>query len=272
MSRANNSDSKRQRVIKFVLRLTLVLAILAALIVAFYFIYKALGWDRFSDRKEFQAYIASFGAWGPVLFILLSFLQVTFIPLPSTVTILAGSFLFGAGMSFLYSFIGIFMGSCLAFWLGRWIGKPFVYFVAGDKGMVDKWLKRTEKKGNVVLFFIFLFPFFPDDLFCALAGITKMRFLTFVLMQIPTRAIAIGYNLFFMSGEIIPFHGWGIAVITIVCILALAAFIICYIKADQLDALFMRFINKISKKKAPETEADKQEGDSNGNDSPASSE
>lgn len=272
MSPESKDQTKFQKIGKLVLRLLLVLGIIAVIAVAFYFIYKALGWDRFSDREEFQAYIASFGAWGPVLFILLSFLQVTFIPLPSTVTILAGSFLFGAGMSFLYSFIGIFLGSCLAFWLGRWIGKPFVYFVAGDKGMVDKWLERTEKKGNVVLFFIFLFPFFPDDLFCALAGITKMRFLTFVIMQIPTRAIAIGYNLFFMSGEIIPFHGWGIAVITIVCILALAAFIICYIKADQLDALFMRFINKISKKKAPETEADKQEGDSNGNDSPASSE
>lgn len=263
MSPENKNPTKRQRIGKFILRLLLVIAVLAAIAVAFYFIYKALGWDRFSNREEFQEYIASFGAWGPALFILLSFLQVTFIPLPSTVTILAGSFLFGAGMSFLYSFIGIFMGSCLAFWLGRWIGKPFVYFVAGDKAMVDKWLERTEKKGNVILFFIFLFPFFPDDLFCALAGITKMRFLTFIVMQVPTRAIAIGYNLFFMSGEIIPFHGWGIAVISIVCVLALAAFIICYLKAEELDALFMKFINKISKKKAPDTEAEKADGETN---------
>ena len=82
-------------------------------------------------------------------------------------------------------------------------------------------------------------------------------------MQIPTRAIAIGYNLFFMSGEIIPFHGWGIAVISIVCVLALAAFIICYLKAEELDAIFMKFINKISKKKAPETEAEKADRETN---------
>ena len=174
---------------------------------------------------------------------------VTFIPIPSTVTILAGNYLFGPGLSFLYSYIGIIIGSVLAFFLGRLIGRPFVNWVIGDVTAVDEYLKRMKNKEKVVLFFMFLLPLFPDDAICALAGILPISFLSFLFMQIVTRATSIGGTLLFMSGEVIPYNGWGLAVIIVVCVLAIIAFIYSFKNAEKINDLFYKLIDKIFYKK-----------------------
>ena len=57
-----------------------------------------LGWDKMSDdelQTMLQEYIEEQGAVAPLIFILISFLQVTFVPIPGAVTILAGNYVFG---------------------------------------------------------------------------------------------------------------------------------------------------------------------------------
>lgn len=239
-------SDKAKRILGVALRLLLVLAVFALLGVALYYAYKAIGWDKLKDREALQQYIASFGAIGPLVFIALCFLQVSFIPLPSAAVIIAGAYAFGGGLAFLYGYTGVIAGSILAFYLGRWLGRPFVNFIAGDKAVVDKWLDKIKKKENVVIFFIFLFPFFPDDLVCSIAGLTKMRFINFLWMQLLTRAIQIGSNVLLMSGELIPYSGWGIPVLVVLGIAAIAAFVVCYIYAEKIEAFFLRIINKIA--------------------------
>ena len=107
-------------------------------------------------------------------------MQVTFIPIPSTITVLVGNYLFGFWASYLYSFIGMILGSMFAFYLGRWFGKKFIYWLVNDKEMVDSYLYKIKNKGNVLLFFMFIFPFFPDDLLCSIAGILPMRGFSFL--------------------------------------------------------------------------------------------
>jgi uncharacterized membrane protein YdjX (TVP38/TMEM64 family) len=184
--------------------------------------------------------------WAPLVFIAISFLQVTFIPIPGAVTILAGSYLFGAWLSYLYSYIGFMLGSIVAFWLGKKIGRPFVNWVFGSKEEVDSYLARLKGKEKVCLFFMFLLPMFPDDALCAIAGILPISWTEFLIMQIITRATSIAGTLFFMSGEIIPFHGWGLVVIGLVAVLAIVAFIICYKNAEKLNAAFDKSMTKLA--------------------------
>lgn len=238
---------------QFIPKAIITLVVVAGLIVGGYFLFRYLGWDRFRDRAEFQAYIATFGGWAPAAFILASFLQVTFIPIPGAVTIVAGSFLFGFGWSFLYSYIGMMAGAILAFWLGRWIGRPFVDWLSGGKEKTDALLAKLKNKQNVVLFFMFLLPFFPDDLLCSVAGILPMHFLTFLFMQIITRATSIGATLLFMSGEFIPYtEPWGIATLIAIGVLAIIAFIICFKYSERIEAWGMNLINKVFKSKGDE--------------------
>jgi len=141
------------------------------------------------------------------------------------------------------------IGSIVAWWLGRLIGRPYVNWVAGGSEQADEWLKRLKGREKVFLFFAFLLPLFPDDLLCSVAGILPISFSVFMIMQIITRATSIGASLLFMSGEIIPFHGWGLVVLGVVAVLIILAFILSLKYADKINAYFDNFINKITKNK-----------------------
>lgn len=226
-----------------------VLAI-GVILLAIFLIFKHFGITELT-REQIQEYISSTGAIAPLVFILASFLQVTFVPIPSTVTILAGCFMFGAPLAFVYSYVGIMLGALLAFALGRLIGRPYLVWVAGSKEEADSWIAKLKGRENVFLFFAFLFPLFPDDLLCSVAGMLPVKFSTFTIMQLITRTTAIGATLLFMSGEIIPYEGWGLVVIAFLVILALAAFVLSMKYAEELNRLFEGLVRKIADKIKP---------------------
>ena len=213
-----------------------------------YLVLKKLGILSLS-REELQNIIKNTGPFAPLAFIFITFLQVTFIPIPSTVTILAGNYLFGFWLSYIYSFVGLIIGSSFAFFLGRIIGKPFLFWLAGGKDKAESWIKRLKGREKVFLFFAFLFPFFPDDFLCSLAGVLPIKFFTFLIMQIVTRITSIGGNLLFLSGEIIAYEGWGLVLIIALIIVGITAFVLSLIYTEKLNDFFDRFINKFTKKR-----------------------
>ena len=93
---------------------------------------------------------------------------------------------------------------------------------------------------------MFLFPFFPDDLLCSVAGILPISWLGFFLMLVVTRATSAGGTILFMSGEIIPFHGWGLIVFGIVGVVGIAAFIICFKHSAKINEWYEGLLYKIS--------------------------
>jgi uncharacterized membrane protein YdjX (TVP38/TMEM64 family) len=232
---------------KSVLRLVLSFLVIVGILALFYLISYILGWTKLS-KDQLREFIASTGVFAPLVFIAVSFLQVTFVPVPSAVTIVAGSYLFGIWLSFLYSYIGIVLGSLFAFFLGKKCGRPFVNWAFGSKEQADEYMARLKGKEKVVLFFMFLLPTFPDDALCALAGILPITWFQFICMQLVTRVTSILGTLFFMSGEIIPYTGWGLAVIITVAILSIVAFIICFKHAEKINKGFDNFTEKISNK------------------------
>ncbi len=233
---------------KTVLRLVFSLIVIVAIVVLCYLVFDRLGWTNLG-KEELQAYIESFGALAPLVFIAVSFLQVTLIPIPGMVTILAGNYLFGAWRSFLYSYVGMMLGSLFAFMLGRVIGRPFVNWLVGSEKAVDDYLKRLKGRENVLLFFMFLFPFFPDDVLCSVAGLCPITLFGFMLMQAVTRFTSIGATLLFLSGEVIPYNEWGIPIIILLSILGIVAFIISMKNAEKINNALSTFADKIKVKK-----------------------
>ena len=51
----------------------------------------------------------------------------------------------------------------------------------------DKYLEVIRRKRDIFLILVFLFPFFPDDLICILAGLTDIPFPRFLLIVLFTR-------------------------------------------------------------------------------------
>ena len=246
MSEVKKIDKK-----KSIIRLLFSVIILSAFIIVLLLVLKLLGLDDISQEK-LQEIISSYGALGPIVFIVVSFLQATILPIPGAVSILAGNYLFGPWLSYLYSYIGIIAGSLISFILGRKLGRKFVNWIVGDKETVDYYLKKLKGKETVILFFMFLLPFFPDDALCAIAGIMPINFSVFLFIQLITRITSIGATLFFMSGEIIPYHGWGLVVLAIIGVAAIIAFIFAYKNAELLNDKLVSFINKFIPKRFKE--------------------
>ncbi len=239
----------KNKIIQAILKSLLTLIFIALFLgLILLFLHYALGinYKDLQNKEMVQNFVSKSGGFAPIVFIIISFLQVTFIPIPGAVTILAGNYLFGFWLSLLYSYIGMFIGSILAFYLGRLIGRPFVNWIVGDKETVDKYLKRLEGKETVLLFFMFFFPFFPDDLLCSVAGITKITWFKFIVMQIITRFTSIISTLLFMSGEFIPYNLWGFTIMGIIGVGAIYLFILSYKNSDKINEYIDKLALKIT--------------------------
>ena len=80
------------------------------------FILQKTGFFEVIDTPEkLQAYLQKSGVWMPILYIILQFLQVVILPIPSIVSTVAGVALFGAFWAMIYSLVGILLGSITAF-------------------------------------------------------------------------------------------------------------------------------------------------------------
>lgn len=234
------TENKKQTIIRIAIS-TLIIAIISVIA---YLVFENIGLTKLS-REQLQEKVSSTGAIAPLVFVVISFLQVTFVPIPGMVTILAGNYLFGFWLSFLYSYIGMLLGSMVAFLIGRVFGRPFINWVAGSKEQADKWIKKLKGRESVLLFFAFLLPLFPDDLLCSIAGILPISFFSFMIMQFITRATSIGASLIFMSGDIIPFKGWGLWAHILIIVISVVIFVLCMKNAQKLNEKFDNFINKI---------------------------
>ena len=73
-----------------------------------------------------HAMLDRWGVLAPVVFIAIQSLQVMIAPIPGEVTGLLGGFVFGQWLGFVYSTVGLTIGSLGAFWVGRRLGAAFV--------------------------------------------------------------------------------------------------------------------------------------------------
>ena len=140
----------------------------------------------FESTQALQEYVGGFGAWAPAIFMLLQIAQVIIAPIPGNVTTLAGGAMFGFGPALAYSTIAILIGSLIAFGIGRVCGRPLVNKLA-PADVVDKYLNVLAGKQRMTLALMFLFPFFPDDVLCLLAGLTGYSWGWFAVMVLLTR-------------------------------------------------------------------------------------
>jgi uncharacterized membrane protein YdjX (TVP38/TMEM64 family) len=136
----------------------------------------------FSSRTRVSAFVASYGSLAPLVFMGIQFLQVLFAPIPGELTGFIGGYLFGTGLSFIYSTIGLTLGSWVAFLIARRFGFSFVRRFVGKETM-EKFDYLMEHKGAFFSFLFFIIPGLPKDYFCYLLGLSPMHVLTFLVVS-----------------------------------------------------------------------------------------
>lgn len=140
---------------------------------------------HFNSRETLQAYIKSFGFWGPIILTLVQAAQVVIPILPGFLGSFVGAVLFGLWGGFWCNFIGISLGSLIAFLIARKCGKPLVdkMFSGKKYDKITEWAAKS-KSYAAFLFIATLLPLFPDDFLCYFSGLTKMSFKKFAIIII----------------------------------------------------------------------------------------
>jgi uncharacterized membrane protein YdjX (TVP38/TMEM64 family) len=112
-------------------------------------------------------------------------------------------------MGFAMTFFSVTFGSLFTFTLSRLLGRKWAQRMV-EKKISDKYLELIQRKRDSFLVLVFLFPFFPDDMICILAGLTDIPFRRFALIVVLTRhwglmvASLAGANLFAMPAWALP--------------------------------------------------------------------
>ena len=149
------------------------------------------GWQTgvLTSQERMQSLISGFGPAGAILFVTFQAVQVVVPVLPGGLGCLAGVLLFGPVWGFVYNYIGICIGSLLAFAVARNCGKPLLTLLFSEK-TIQKYSHRAEERNRFARLFawaIFL-PVAPDDFLCYLAGTTDMtwrRYTAIILLGKP---------------------------------------------------------------------------------------
>lgn len=171
-------------------KLLLCLLVIAIISIGCYFIFKALG---VTDINSLRAIIESCGVWGWLVFLILQTIVTTFlcfVPGTSAIFIGVAVALFGSSKAFIICAIGVFLSSSLMFFLGHFYGERVATKLVGKESL-EKAQNLIDVKSKIFLPIMFLFPVFPDDAICLVAGMTKMRYWYFAVIVAIFRSIGI---------------------------------------------------------------------------------
>lgn len=143
-------------------------------------------WDvlqRLSDRQQLISELRTAGPQGPLLCIFVQFVQVVIFVIPGEITQFAAGYVFGTWKGFLFSIIGIVLGSAFNFYFAQMIGRPALERIISPATMkkVDDLLNGSKAKS--AMFLLFLIPGTPKDALCYGAGFSNLSVLEFAVIS-----------------------------------------------------------------------------------------
>ena len=180
------------------------------------------------------SYVSSKGKFGKLVFILIYTLKPVLLFIPSSVISVAGGILFGPIQGFILNMIGFFLSGTFAFYLSRFLGKSFVDKIL--RGRAIELDKGIEKNGTKIMFMFRLPPIFPFDAVSYAAGITSIKYRSFMvgsLLGVMAETICYSY---LGKGFTEPFS-YKIIIILIITIFVTAFSIYLFLKKYQTSRL-----------------------------------
>lgn len=221
---------------KNIKKLLLLIPVLA-LIAALFCLVQSLGLSDFS-AEGIRAWVESW-PYSEVVFFCLQLTSVIVAPIPSNVTAAAGGLLFGFPKGFFITIAAVLAGSSITFHLAKLVGREAMQNFLSKK-LDSKYMELMQRKQDVFLWLAFLFPFFPDDLICILAGLTDIPYKRFIIIVLLARP----WGLLFASalgGSALSLPGWSIPILALVLA---AAFFFGMKYGDQIENAIMDKIKR----------------------------
>lgn len=214
-------------------------AIIAAIVVTALVYRREIG-QVFASKDHFQAWIDGFGVYGPLMFIAVQVFQVIIFIVPGEVAQVAGGYLFGVWYGILYSLIGITIGSAFNFYLARLLGVAFVEGLFKPRQVERFESVISSGRARAGFFLLFLIPGIPKDILCYVAGLSRIGFVSFLLISMGGRLPGVVGSA--VIGNSAAGSNW--TVTAAVTGIAVVLFVLGLVFRSQLHALVERFIRR----------------------------
>lgn len=147
------------------------------LVIVFYTAFSLILWkiiQGYLTKQFFSDFISSLGILGPMVMLLIQVLQVLIAPIPVHPISIASGYIFGAFWGFIIAYIGLLIGSFIAFYLGKAFGRPLVKRIV-NRRIMDKYDGYIQKVSVFMLSLIYWLPLFPDDEITYILGMSKTK-------------------------------------------------------------------------------------------------
>ena len=159
-------------------RLATLLKVVAALlaVVALILLGKEIG----GYVPRFAQWVDSLGVWGPLVFIA-GYAAATVAFVPGSLLTLAAGAIFGLGRGTLFVFFGSTIGASLAFLIARYLARSTIERRLENKPRFKRIDNAVAKQGRKIVFLMRLSPVFPFSLLNYALGLTKVRFVDYLI-------------------------------------------------------------------------------------------
>lgn len=225
-------------------RVALCAAAILMLAAGAYVLWRSGVWKRISSVEDLRELIGSAGPWAGATYFLLQMMTVIVAPIPSNISMMAGALALGFWPAMILGVLAVIVGSVIVFMAARKLGRKAVMRLV-DRGVMDKYLPVIEEKQDMFLFLTLLFPFFPDDALCILAGLTAIPLKRFVIIMALTRPWGLVFAALLGSGAFtMPAWAW----VILTCSMA-AVFVVMMKYSAQIENRLFEFVKRISGKR-----------------------
>lgn len=177
----------------------------------------------FPSTEKVEEWTAQFGVYGPLVIIGIIILETVIAPIPGTIVPIVIGALYGVWPGILYAWVGNIIGSIIAFWIARKLGRPVVKKIISEE-KIDKYDSYLQNR-KIMIWVAYFIPLLPLDTISFVIGLSKISF-KFYLAVI---SIGMAGNLLLLTlfGErLISATGWEKAMWVAITILFLVTAIV----------------------------------------------
>lgn len=233
---------KRLKNLITIIKLMALMIIVIGIPLIIYFNYHEL-LENFGSLEKVQEFLENNSkhiVWG---YLLLQIAQLVICIIPGQAVQLTGGYMFNFWLGFILTMGGCAIGTFIAFYISRVLGKDAMYLFFGQKkldGYIDK---LNSKRAYLLLFIIYLIPGIPKDLFAYAIGVSNMRFIPFFWISMVGRSPAMICSL--IVGVMIRTGSYTSALI--LCLIVLVMTVIGIWKRDKINDFSDFIYSKLSK-------------------------
>lgn len=146
--------------------------------------------QQFNSLESVNEFLQQYQTASIFVYLALQVVQIVISVLPGQALQFAAGYAYSFWLGYLYSIIGVALGTVLTFYLARFLGQDAMRVILGE-ARLNRFIRLlSSKKAYMVLFIIYLIPGMPKDLLVYAAGISEIRMKYFLLISLVGRTPA----------------------------------------------------------------------------------